>query len=109
MQTGMERLRAAFNNAYRIIHYIARNASVRPYQVSHCVTTFDVVLRNNLYRFFIRCTSSSNFFIRSLQLSNAFYKSSFFPQLFNTPVWRTNAVVARELFRSLRLTSIAFV
>ena len=24
-------------------------------------------------------------------------------------VWRTNAIVARELFRSLRLTSIAFV
>jgi len=32
-----------------------------------------------------------------------------FPQLFNTPVWRTNAVIVRELFRSLRLTSIAFV
>jgi len=32
-----------------------------------------------------------------------------FPQLFNTPVWRTNAVVVCELFRSLRLTSIAFV
>ena len=32
-----------------------------------------------------------------------------FPQLFNTPVWRKNAVVVCELFRSLRLTSIAFV
>ena len=42
------------------------------------VRTFDVVLRNNLYRFFIQCTSSSNFFIRSLQMSDAFYKSSFF-------------------------------
>ena len=53
------------------------NVSARPHQVSHCVRTFDAVLRNNLYRFFKRCTSSSNFFIRSLQMSDAFYKSSF--------------------------------
>ena len=77
-QTSMKRLRAAYNNAYRIMLYINRNVSVRPHQVSHCVTTFDDVLRNNLYRFFMRCTSSSNFFIRSLQMSDAFYKSSFF-------------------------------
>ena len=77
-QTSMKRLRAAYNNVYQIMHYILINVSVRPHQVSHCVTTFDAVLRNNLYRFFIRCTSSSNFFIRSLQMSAAFHKSSFF-------------------------------
>jgi len=65
----MKRLRAAYNNAYRIMHYIPRNVSVRPQQVGHCVRTFDAVLRNNLFRFFIRCSSSSNFFIRSLQMS----------------------------------------
>ena len=77
-QTSTKRLHAEYNNAYRIMHYIPRNVSVRPYQVSHCVRTFDAVLRNNLYRFFIRCTSSSNFFIRSLKMSDAFNKSSFF-------------------------------
>ena len=66
------------NNAYRIMHYIPRNVSVRPHQVSHCVRTFDAVLRNNLYRFIMLCTSSYNFFIRSIQMSDAFYKSSFF-------------------------------
>ena len=102
-------LRAAYNNAYRIMHYIPRNASVRPHQVSHCVRTFDAVLRNNLYRFFIRSTSSSNFFIRSLQMSDAL-QIFIFPQLFNAPVWwGPNAVVVRELFRYLRLISIAFV
>jgi len=50
-QTSMKRLHAAYNNAYRIMHYIPRNVSVRPHQVSHCVRTFNVVLRNNLYRF----------------------------------------------------------
>jgi len=42
------------------------------------IRTFDTVLRNSLYRFFIQHTSSSNLFIRSLQLSDAFHKSSFF-------------------------------
>jgi len=51
-------LRAAYNNAYRIMHYMPRNVSVRPHQVSHCVRTFDAVLRNNLYRFFIRWTET---------------------------------------------------
>ena len=77
-QTSMKCLRAAYNNAYRIMQYIPRNVSVHLHQVSHCVRTFDAVLRNNLYRFFIRCTSSSIVFIRSLQMSDAFYKSSFF-------------------------------
>jgi len=55
-----------------------RNVSVRPHQVSHRVKTFDALLRNNFHRFLQRCASSSNFFIRSLQMSDAFYKSSFF-------------------------------
>jgi len=77
-QTSMKRLRVTYSNAYRIMHYIPRNVSVRPQQVKHYVRTVDALLRNNLYRFFIRCASSSNLFIRSLQMSDAFYKSSFF-------------------------------
>jgi len=77
-QASMKRLRAAYNNAYRLMHRISRNVSVRPHQVSHCITTFDALLRNNLYRFLQRCASSSNFFIRSLQMSDAFWKSSFY-------------------------------
>ena len=76
-QSSMKRLRAAYNNVYRIMHYIPRSVSVRPHQVSHRVTAFDALLRNNLYRFLRHCVSSSSFFIRSLQMSDAFYKSSF--------------------------------
>ena len=54
-QTSMKRLRASYNNAYRMIHHIPRNVSVRRHQVKHCVKTFDAVLRSNLYRFFMRC------------------------------------------------------
>ena len=51
-QTSMKRLCAAYNNAYWIMHYIPRNVSVRPHQVSHCVRTFvDAVLRNNFINF----------------------------------------------------------
>jgi len=82
----MKRLRAAYNNASRIMHYIPRNVSVRPHQVSHRVMNFDALLRNNLYHFLQRCASASNFFIRSLQMSDAFYKSSFFHN--NARVWR---------------------
>ena len=84
-QTSMKRLHAAYNNAYQITHYITRNLSVHPHQVSHCVRTFDAVLRNNLYWFFIWCTSSSNFFVLSLQMSDALYKSSFFLNWFIFP------------------------
>ena len=51
-KTSVKRLRAAYRNAYRIMHYIPRNVSVRPHQVSRCVRTFDALLRNTLYRFF---------------------------------------------------------
>jgi len=76
-QTSMKRLHAAYDNFHRILHHISRNVSVRPHQVSHCVRTFNALLRNNLHQLLIRC-ASSNFFIRLLQMSDVFYKSSFF-------------------------------
>jgi len=41
IHTGYEALtvRAAYKNAYRFMHYISRNGSVRPHQVNHCVKT----------------------------------------------------------------------
>ena len=39
-QASMKRLRAAYKNAYRFMHYMPRNVSVRPHQVSHRVTTW---------------------------------------------------------------------
>jgi len=61
------------------MHHIPRNVSVRPHQVNHCVKTFDAMLRNNLYRFFKRCASSSNFsFVRfkCLMISTNLHSSS---------------------------------
>ena len=76
-------LHLSYNNTYQItgMHYTPRNKG--------CLETrrFDALLRNNLYRFLQRCASSFNFFIRSFQISDAFYKSSFFLKyLLNPPV-----------------------
>jgi len=35
-------------NAYRIMHNVVRNVSVRPRQISHCVKAFDPLLRNKV-------------------------------------------------------------
>ena len=72
--TQTKRLRAAHNNAFRIMHYMPRNVSVRPHQVSHRVTTFHALLRHNVPLF--RCASSN--FLSSLFNPDAFHKSSFF-------------------------------
>jgi len=56
-QTSMKRFHAAYDNPYRSMHYIPRNVSFRPHQVSHLVKTFDALLRNNLCRFLQLCVS----------------------------------------------------
>ena len=94
-ETSMKRFYVACNNAYRIMRCIPRDQlSVRPYQVSHFVRTFDALLRNNLYRFFICCAISSNFlydrfnflYDRFKCLMLLFLQIFVFPQLFDTPV-----------------------
>jgi len=73
-----KRVRVTYNNAYPILHYISRSVCVRPHHATHFVTKFDVLIRNNLYVFMQRWASSSNSFIRSLDLlPDTFYKSPF--------------------------------
>ena len=67
----------AYKNAYRNMCYILRNVGVRPHQVNHYVRTFEALFRKYLYGFVGWGESSTNSFIRSLQRSDAFYKSSF--------------------------------
>ena len=82
-QTSMKHLHVAYNNAYQIMHYIPRNVSACPHQVRCCVRTFDALLRNHLYRFFIRYTYSSNFYPIDWNVW-CFLQIFIFPQLFNT-------------------------
>jgi len=63
---GMKHLHAAYNNAYRIMHYILRNISVRPHQVSHMLRLLMPYLEIICITSYIVHLPSSNFFIRSL-------------------------------------------
>jgi len=56
-QIRMKLLRIAYNNAYRIMHYIPRYVRVRPHQVNHDVTTHDALFINYAYHFVRRCES----------------------------------------------------
>jgi len=47
----------------RLSHYIPKDGRVRPHQVTDFVTTFDILIRNNLYAVVKLCASSHNFFI----------------------------------------------
>jgi len=83
----MKPLRAAYNNAYRIMHYIPRIVSVHPHQVDYCVKTFDALLRNYLYQF------SNVAYLHQTFLSDRFnclmlFTNLHFPPLFNAPVRR---------------------
>jgi len=54
--------RDAYNNAYRILHYIPATASVRPHQVTYFFRSFYVLSINNLYAFAQQCAYSCNYF-----------------------------------------------
>ena len=54
-------LRASESRIWQCVHPPSAHHWCSPHQVSHCVRTFNALLRNNLCRFFTRCASSSNF------------------------------------------------
>ena len=105
-QTSMKHIRAAYNKAFKIMHCIPRNVRVCPHLVIQHIATFDTLLRNDLYRF-SHCASSSNFFIRSLHISDAFYKSLFFNYL-RLVYDGDQLIVFDALYQCTHLISIVF-
>ena len=72
---------------------------VCPHQVSHCVRTFDALLRNNLYRFFYMMRIFIHLFCLFASNVWCFLQFFIFPQLFNALVWwRPNVVVVGDCF-----------
>jgi len=106
-QTSMKHVRAAYNKAFRTVHCIPRNVRVCPHQVIHRITAFDTLLRNDLYRF-SRCASSSNFYIRYLHISDAFYKSLFFLNYLRLLYDSDQLIVVDALYQCTRPISIVF-
>jgi len=85
-----------------------RNISVRPHQVSHRVMAFDASLRNYLYHFLQCCASSSNF-IRSLQMSHAFYKSLFFPKCLTLLYGGDQLILLLTRCSTVHISSVLFL
>jgi len=106
--SSMERLRSAYNNNYQIVHYITRNASVSPHQVTHYFRTFDALFRNYLYGFIRQCGSSSNCLsnhFKGLMLSTNLHSSPI--TLLSCTRW-PNVVVACALSWFLFFFSILY-
>ena len=109
-QTSVKRLRAAYN--------ILSNYALHT-QKCECSPTpgqplcQDLWCRDKKQLVFVSIFYTMHIFIQLFNSTTSnvwcFLQIFIFPQLFNTPVWRPNAVVVRELFRRLRLMSIAFV
>ena len=76
-QYSMNRIRVAYNNTYRILHNIARNVSVKDYQIKNNIPTFDALIRKLTFLFNKRCVNSCNTFIKSAMTSDCYYKSTF--------------------------------
>jgi len=109
IHTGsMKRFRAAYSNAYRIMYHISRNVRVLSHQLSHRVTIFDALLQNNMHRFF-RCASSSNSFIRYLQMSDAFHKSWYFLDYWTRPYDGEQLMYLLMCCTSVRVSLILFL
>ena len=75
--SSLNRIRVAFNDAYRLIHQIPRWISVRHDMVFEGITTFDAILRKSMFAFIHRCFNSQNALIVSLMNSDVFFRSHY--------------------------------
>lgn len=76
-QGSINRLRIAYNNAFRILHNLPKHYSVREHQVSCHITTFDALLRKSSYAFMTRCERSLNSLVQSLMRSDSYHQSTY--------------------------------
>ena len=58
--SSLNHLRVAYNDSFRLIHWLKRNVSARELQVKANIPTFDALQRKLIYRFIERCCLSSN-------------------------------------------------
>jgi len=69
---AINRLRVAYNDAFRILHGLSRYFSAREIQVQYGIDTFFALLKKNMYNFIERCYSSANVWIVSSMSSDSF-------------------------------------
>ena len=72
---NFSRLRVAYNDSYRILHYIPRCVSDRNHQVQSNIYILYALIRKHIFSFINRCMNSENIFIMSLMSFDLWYKS----------------------------------
>ena len=76
--SSYNRIRVAYNNAYRILHGLSKRTNARENQIFYNIITFDALIRKALFRFIQRCYKSSNCLIKAVMQSDAMWKSNYF-------------------------------
>ena len=72
------RLRAAYNDFFRILNNLPRYVSARQAQIRDHLPTFDALIRKFLYNFVHHCFKSNNLLVMALMQSDALYQSNYF-------------------------------
>ena len=76
-QFSYNKIRVAYNNAFRVLHGIPRCVSDRLHQINVNVTTFVAHIRKYLYRLCRRVELSNNAVIIAIAKSDVLFQSKF--------------------------------
>ena len=74
----MNRIRVAYNNAYRILFNLPRQISTSTVMVRNNISTFEAIRRKSVAMFVTRCHQSGNKYIVALVRCDYFVRSQFY-------------------------------
>ena len=78
LKSCMNRIRVAYNNAYRILFYLPPQISISTVTVRNNISTFEAIRRKSVAMFVTRCYQSSNKYIVALAQCDDFVRSQFY-------------------------------
>ena len=78
LKSYMNRIRVAYNNAYRILFNLLWQISISTVMVRNNISTFEAIRRKRLAMFVTRCCQSSNIYIAALVRCDDFLRSQFY-------------------------------
>ena len=78
LMSSYNKIRVAYNNAFRLLHGIPKYVSARLRQIYANISNFDAYIRNCLYGFYRRIELSENLIIVAIADSDVLFCSKFF-------------------------------
>ena len=80
---SVHRIRVAYNNCFRILLKLPRFCSASGMFVERRVPSFDEIIRKSKYSILCRIKRSNNILVKSIYLSDVYYTSHFFCDLYD--------------------------